>query len=35
LGTLNFGRVFGVVLTWLAYLLIGGGLIYAGLAEQL
>jgi uncharacterized membrane protein YecN with MAPEG domain len=34
-GTLNFGRMGGMVLTWLAYLLIGGGLIYAGLAQQL
>ncbi|UPT64304.1 MAG: MAPEG family protein [Hyphomonadaceae bacterium JAD_PAG50586_4] len=34
-GTLNFGRMFGMVLTWLSYLLIGGGLIAAGLAQQL
>ncbi|MGE0740545.1 MAG: MAPEG family protein [Hyphomonadaceae bacterium] len=34
-GVLNFGRMFGMVLTWLSYLLIGGGLIYAGLAQQL
>lgn len=34
-GTLNFGRMGGMVLTWLSYLLIGGGLIYAGLAQQL
>lgn len=34
-GTLNFGRMFGMVLTWVSYLLIGGGLIAAGLAQQL
>lgn len=34
-GTLNFGRMMGMVLTWLAYALIGGGLIWAGLAQQL
>jgi hypothetical protein len=34
-GTLNFGRVAGTALTWLAYLLIGGGLLYAGLSQQL
>lgn len=34
-GVLNFGRMFGMVLTWLSYLLIGGGLIHAGLAQQL
>ncbi len=34
-GTLNFGRMAGMALTWLAYLLIGGGLIYAGLSQQL
>jgi uncharacterized membrane protein YecN with MAPEG domain len=34
-GTLNFGRMFGMVLTWLSYLLIGGGLIWAGLSQQL
>jgi uncharacterized membrane protein YecN with MAPEG domain len=34
-GTLNFGRMIGMVLTWLAYLLIGGGLLYAGLSQQL
>lgn len=34
-GTLNFGRMFGMILTWLSYLLIGGGLIAAGLAQQL
>ena len=34
-GTLNAGRMFGMVLTWLSYALIGGGLIWAGLAQQL
>lgn len=34
-GTLNFGRMAGTALTWLSYLLIGGGLIYAGLSQQL
>jgi uncharacterized membrane protein YecN with MAPEG domain len=34
-GVLNAGRIFGMVLTWLALLLIGGGLLYAGLAQQL
>lgn len=34
-GALNLGRVVGMVLTWASYLLIGGGLIYAGLAQQL
>ncbi|MFO0203007.1 MAG: MAPEG family protein [Alphaproteobacteria bacterium] len=34
-GTLNFGRMFGMVLTWVSYLLIGAGLIAAGLAQQL
>ncbi len=34
-GTLNFGRMGGMVLTWLSFLLIGGGLLYAGLAQQL
>ena len=32
---MNWGRLVGMVLTWLAYLLIGGGLVYAGLAQQL
>jgi len=32
---LNFGRMGGMMLTILSYLLIGGGLIYAGLAQQL
>jgi len=34
-GAVNFGRMFGMVLTWLCYLLVGGGLIAAGLAQQL
>ena len=34
-GTLNAGRMFGMTLTWLAYALVGGGLLYAGLAQQL
>jgi uncharacterized protein len=34
-GTLNFGRVAGMALTWASYLLIGGGLLYAGLSQQL
>lgn len=31
---MNPGRLFGTVLTWIAFLLLGGGLIYAGLAQQ-
>jgi uncharacterized protein len=34
-GVLNAGRVAGMALTWIAFLLIGGGLIYAGLSQQL
>jgi uncharacterized membrane protein YecN with MAPEG domain len=34
-GTLNFGRMMGMVLTWSSYALIGGGLIWAGLSQQL
>lgn len=34
-GTLNFGRMFGMILTWLSYVFLGGGLLYAGLAQQL
>jgi len=34
-GPLNAGRMLGMVLTWLAYALIGGGLLWAGLAQQL
>ena len=34
-GALNLGRALGVTLTLLSYLLIGAGLIYAGLSQQL
>ncbi|HRK65193.1 MAG TPA: MAPEG family protein [Terricaulis sp.] len=34
-GALTFGRMAGTALTWLSYLLIGGGLLYAGLSQQL
>ena len=34
LGVLNAGRVLGAGLTWLAFLLIGGGLIQAGLSQR-
>lgn len=34
-GAVNFGRMFGMMLTWLSYLLLGGGLIHAALAQQL
>ncbi len=34
-GMLNLGRSLGVLLTWIAYALIGGGLIYSGLSQQL
>jgi uncharacterized membrane protein YecN with MAPEG domain len=34
-GTVNIGRMLGTLLTWISFLLIGGGLIYAGLAQQL
>jgi len=34
-GTLNAGRTLGTALTWLSYLLLGGGLIWAGLSQQL
>lgn len=34
-GTLNAGRMLGMVLTWTSYALIGGGLIWAGLSQQL
>jgi uncharacterized protein len=34
-GALNAGRMFGMLLTWIAMLLIAGGLIYAGFAQQL
>jgi uncharacterized membrane protein YecN with MAPEG domain len=33
--TINAGRVIGIMLTWVSYLLIGGGLIHAGLTQQL
>lgn len=33
-GVLNLGRFLGTVLTWIAYALIGGGLIYAGLSQR-
>jgi len=34
-GVLNAGRMLGMVLTWLSYLLLGGGLILAGFSQQL
>jgi hypothetical protein len=34
-GMLNLGRSLGVLLTWVSYALIGGGLLYAGLTQQL
>lgn len=34
-GVLNAGRMLGMVLTWSSYLLLGGGLILAGLSQQL
>lgn len=34
-GALNAGRVIGITLTWLSFLLIGGGLIYVALSQQL
>ena len=34
-GTLNAGRLLGTGLTWAAYVMIGGGLLYAGLSQQL
>jgi uncharacterized membrane protein YecN with MAPEG domain len=34
-GALNFGRMSGMALTWASYLLLGFGLIYAGLSQQL
>jgi uncharacterized membrane protein YecN with MAPEG domain len=34
-GVLNAGRMLGMVLTWACYLLLGVGLIYAGLSQQL
>ena len=34
-GAFNFGRVGGILLTWLSYLLIGGGLLYVATSQQL
>lgn len=34
-GVLNAGRMLGMTLTWLSYLLIGVGLVYVGLAQGL
>lgn len=34
-GVLNAGRLLGMALTWLSFLLIGGGLIYVGLSRPL
>lgn len=34
-GVINFGRMIGTALTWLSFLLMGGGLLYAGLSQQL
>ncbi len=34
-GVLNAGRIGGMALTWLAYLMIGIGLVYVGLAQGL
>lgn len=34
-GELNIGRISGTILTFLSFLLIGGGLIWAGLAQTL
>ncbi|MBC7768499.1 MAG: MAPEG family protein [Phycisphaerales bacterium] len=34
-GVLNAGRMLGMMLTWLSYALIGGGLVWAGLSQQL
>ncbi len=34
-GALNVGRTFGMMLTFAAYALIGGGLLYAALTQQL
>lgn len=35
LSDLNAGRMLGTLLTWISFILIGGGLIYAALAQQL
>jgi hypothetical protein len=34
-GILNVGRTLGTLLTWISYLLLGGGLIHAALMQQL
>ncbi len=34
-GVLNLGRQIGTVLTWLSFLILGAGLIWAGLAQAL
>ena len=34
-GLVNFGRMSGMLLTWIAYLVLGVGLIFAALAQQL
>lgn len=34
-GVLNVGRMLGTVLTWVSYLLMGAGLVWAGLSQQL
>jgi hypothetical protein len=34
-GDVNAGRMLGTLLTWIAYALLGGGLIYAGLSQAL
>jgi len=34
-GVVNLGRVLGTALTWTAYVVIGGGLIYVALTQQL
>jgi len=34
-GALNWGRTVGMTLTWLSYLLIVGGLLYAAVTQQL
>lgn len=34
-GNINAGRAGGIVLTWISYLLIAGGLLFAGLSQQL
>ncbi|HYD87251.1 MAG TPA: MAPEG family protein [Vitreimonas sp.] len=34
-GALNAGRVIGMALTWLSFLLMGAGLVWSGLSQQL